>query len=117
MTFNLTELPTRTSYRLNYYGIKGNILHWIESFLRGCTQQVVVEGSKSSQCEVTYDIPQDTVLGPVLFLIFINDIVATCSIKSEIRLFADDILIYKTVITPAIQRTDFLVVMIQGCTE
>jgi len=57
-----------------------------------------VEGSKSSQCQVTYGIPRGTVLGPVLFLIYINNIVA--SIKSEIRLFADDILIYKTITAP-----------------
>jgi len=56
-----------------------------------------VEGSKSSQCKVTSGVPQGTVLGPVLFLIYINDIVA--NIKSEIRLFVDDIFIYKTITT------------------
>ena len=51
-----------------------------------------MEGSKSSQCQVTSGISQRTVLGPVLFLM--------TSIKSEIRLFANDILIYKTITTP-----------------
>ena len=73
-------------------------MHWLKSFLNGRTQQVVVEGSKSSVCQITPGVPQGSVLGPVLFLIYINDIVT--NIKSEIRLFADDILLYKTIATP-----------------
>ena len=65
------------------------MLHWLKSLLHGRTQQVVVEGSKSS---ISSGVPQGSVLGPVLFLIYINDIVM--NIKSEIRLFADDILLY-----------------------
>ena len=84
---------SRLLYKLNYYGIRGNILHWLESFLRGHTRQVVVEGSKSSQCLVSHKV-----LYSVQCLIYINNIVT--SIKSEIRLFADNILIYKTITTP-----------------
>jgi len=73
------------------------VLHWLESFLNGRTQQVIVEGSKSSTCVVTSGVPQWSVLGPVLFLIYINDI--TYKIQSEIRLFADDIFLYKTIKT------------------
>ena len=89
---------SRLLYKLRHYGIRGNVLHWLESFLHGRTQQVIVEGSKSSTCDVTSGVPQGSVLGPVLFLIYINDIIA--NIQSEIRLFADDILIYKTIKTP-----------------
>jgi len=88
---------SRLLYKLNYYGIRGNVLQWLKSFLCGRTQQVVVEGSSSSICQVTSGVPQGSVLGPVLFLIYINDIVT--NIKSEIRLFADDILLYKTIAT------------------
>jgi len=73
------------------------VLHWLESFLNGRTQQVIVEGSKSSTCEVTSGVPQRSVLGPVIFLTYINDI--TYNIQSEIRLFADDIFLYKTIKT------------------
>ena len=69
--------------------------NWLESFLNGRTQQVIVEGSKSSTCDVTSGVPQGSVLGPILFLIYINDIITT--IQSEIRLFADDIFLYKTI--------------------
>ena len=85
-------------YKLNYYGIRGNVLYWLESFLNGRTQQVVVEGSKSPTCNVTSGVPQGSVLGPVLFLIYINDIVS--NIQSEIRLFADDVFLYKAIKTP-----------------
>ena len=57
-----------------------------------------MEGSKSSICEVTSGVPQGSVFGPVLFLIYINDI--AMNIKSKIRLFADDILLYKVIATP-----------------
>ena len=73
--------------------IKVRSLCTYASFLHGRTQQVLVEGSKSSICDVTSGVPQGSVLGPVLFLIYINDIIA--NIQSKIRLFADDILIYK----------------------
>ena len=83
---------SRLLYKLDYYGIRGNLHSWLSSFLYGCTQQVVVDGAKSSICKITSGVPQGSVLGPVLFLVYINDI--TINIYSEIRLFADDILIY-----------------------
>ena len=87
----------RLLYKLRYYGIRGNVSNWLESFLNGRTQQVIVEGSKSSTCDVTSSVPQGSVLGPVLFLIYINDIIT--NIQSEIRLFADDIFLCKTIKT------------------
>ena len=89
---------SRLLYKLNYYGIRGNLLTWLSSFLHGRSQQVVVDGAKSPVCKVTSGVPQGSVLGPTLFLIYINDIVL--NVKSEMRLFADDILLYRTIKNP-----------------
>ena len=89
---------SRLLYKLNYYGVRGNLLTWLSSFLHGRSQQVVVDGAKSPACKVTSGVPQGSVLGPTLFLIYINDIVL--NVKSEIRLFADDILLYRTIKNP-----------------
>jgi len=80
-------------YKLNYYGIRGNTLGWINSFLSNRTQKVVVDGKMSEAIDVTSGVPQGSVLGPILFLIFINDI--GDGLQSQARLFADDCLLYK----------------------
>ena len=85
----------RLLLKLNQFGIKGNIVRWIESFLTSCTQQVVLEGATSNQVHITSGIPQGTVLGPLLFLININDI--ENNIDSQLRLFADDCLLYQVI--------------------
>ena len=82
----------RLAVKLNYYRIRGNLLTWIESFLQNRSQLVVVDGHYSSPISVTSGVPQGTVLGPTLFLLYINDIDA--NIQSQVRLFADDCLIY-----------------------
>ena len=84
--------------KLDYYGIRGNLLNWLTSFLQNRSQEVIVEGMNSSSCNVTLGVPQGSVLGPVLFLIYVNDI--GLNIHSEIRLFADDILLYQPIRIP-----------------
>ena len=78
----------RLVQKLQFYGITGPTVRWIESFLSGRSQKVVVDGAQSLECPVISGVPQGTVLGPLLFLLFINDIAE--NIKSPIRLFADD---------------------------
>jgi len=58
------------------YGIQGNILEWIKPFLSGRKQTVVVNGIKSITSVVLSGVPQDSVMGLLLFLIYINDVVS-----------------------------------------
>ena len=85
----------RLSQKLKYYGIDGNTRTWINSFLTDRKQQVVVDNATSDIASVTSGVPQGTVLGPTLFLIYINDIAD--NITSNIRLFADDCVLYRTI--------------------
>ena len=89
----------RLLYKLEGYGIQGKALIWIQDFLHGRTQKVVIDGESSPTCPVTSGVPQGSVLGPILFLIYINDI--GNNIKSEIRLFADDTILYRKINTTA----------------
>ena len=81
--------------KLFSYGIGGKTLKWIDSFLCFRQQRVVVNGVKSELAPVLSGVPQGTVLGPLLFSLYINDI--SSDIESEIRLFADDCVCYREI--------------------
>ena len=83
--------------KLEYYGIRGDTLNWTMSLLSNRQQAVVVNGSRSSWMPVTSGVPQGSVIGPALFLLYINDI--TANIQSKMRLFADDSVIYREIHT------------------
>ena len=89
----------RLLLKLEGIGISGYTLGWIASFLEKREQTVVIEGTSSRTKPVTSGVPQGTVLGPVLFLVYINDLPG-CAVSSTTRLFADDCLIYKEIRTP-----------------
>ena len=82
-------------FKLPTHGVKGKTLKWISSFLGGRTQAVVLEGECSAEVPVTSGVPQGSVLGPLLFLLYINDLPE--HIQSQVRLFADDTAVYLTV--------------------
>ena len=86
----------RLIYKLQHYGISEQTTNWVTSFLSNRTQTVLLENSSSSQIPVTSGVPQGTVLGPILFLIYINDLPDYLK-HSQIRLFADDSIIYRTI--------------------
>ena len=87
----------RLLYKLDKYGVHRKTAIWIKDFLSGRTQKVVLDGHCSQNVPVTSGVPQGSVLGPILFLIFINDI--SQGISSQMRLFADDTIIYRQIST------------------
>ena len=75
-------------YKLKHYGFRNNISDWLYSYLHERKQCVVLNNTKSSYMSVRAGVPQGSVLGPLLFLIYINDISDNLSCLT--RLFADD---------------------------
>ena len=90
-----TVAHKRLLRKLESYGIDGNLYGWIQSFLEGRTQRVVADGETSGPAAVKSGVLQGSVLGPLLFLIFINDLAEHTT--STVRLFADDCVMYKSV--------------------
>ena len=83
--------------KLELLGIRGELLSWIRAFLTGRTQSVMIEGCFSQPYQVESGVPQGTVLGPLLFLCYINDLPNVLDPHTAVRLFADDLLIYRSI--------------------
>ena len=77
--------------KLRFYGIKGLLLNWIAAFLKDRHQSVVVGGMTSGQVAVDSGLSLGSVLGPLLFLLHINDLLSV--VTSQVRLFADECLL------------------------
>ena len=82
-------------HKLNHYGVGGEILYWITEFLHERTQFDVVRGTSSKHTAVISGVSQGTILGPLLFLAYINDM--PMETKSKIALFAGDSNLYRRI--------------------
>ena len=87
----------RLFLKTNKYGITGNILGWIKSFLSDRTQCIKIKNSISKSARVTSGIPQGSALGPILFVLYINDLPEVVDNKSMMFLFADDTKIFRRI--------------------
>ena len=87
----------KLALKLHDYGIRGPALKWVKGFLDNRHQSVIVNGSSSEPILVSSGVPQGSVLGPLLFLIYINDL--PMNVNFKVRLFADDAALYLTIST------------------
>ena len=78
--------------KLKSYGLDDDVISWIRELLSDRVQRVVLDGAVSNEVRVTSGVPQGSVIGQLLFLLFINDIGGT--VHSKLRLFADDAVVY-----------------------
>lgn len=83
-------------HKLKQFGFHGNMLAWFRSYLSNRRQRVIVGGSASSFSPVTSGVPQGSILGPLLFLLYINDM-PKVTMYSDVALFADDTKCFKTI--------------------
>jgi hypothetical protein len=88
-------------HKLKGHGIRGRLLKWLQSYLTDRSQRVTINGTNSAWGKIRAGVPQGSVLGPLLFLIFINDITHVIT-RCKIRLFADDTCLYIEVDQPAV---------------
>ena len=87
----------RLMSKIDHYGMRGNIHKWILSFLNNINQKVMIAGYSSDTISVDSVLPRGSVLGSILFLVFMNDLPDL--VKSQCRLFADDCLLYNEIKT------------------
>ena len=82
-------------YKLECNGISGNLLKLIRNFLSNRKQRVLLNGKNSEWAEISAGVPQGSVLGPLFFLVYINDLVG--NVRCDIKLFADDTWLFSVI--------------------
>ena len=87
-------------WKLKSCGIQGEVLKILQSFLNNRLQRVILNGQSSNWEKVNAGVPQGSILGPLLFLIYINDI--SSNLESEVKLFADDTCLFSIVNDPTL---------------
>jgi sarcosine oxidase/L-pipecolate oxidase len=75
--------------KLANYGIRGSLLNWFSHYLHGRQQRVITLGATSSKKPISSGVPQGSILGPILFLLYINDLPDAIE-NSKVACFADD---------------------------
>ena len=85
----------RLLFTIERHGIDGSALQWFRNFLTGRMQRVVIRDTCSSWTPVLSGVPQGTILGPVLFILYVNDI--SSGILSTVKLYADDTKVYSKI--------------------
>ena len=81
-------------YKAHKIGIRGKILNWIADFLKDRTFQVHIDNSSSSKYKITSGVPQGSILGPILFLIYVNELPEIIPKDICIKMYADDVKLY-----------------------
>ena len=76
-------------YKLHNYGIRGTAYNWLKSYLSDRQQYTIIGDSTSNVMSVSIGVPQGSILGPLLFLIYVNDMQHVCT-NTDLKLFADD---------------------------
>jgi len=85
-------------FKLQQAGIRGNLLSFLSNYLSDRQQKVILPGAHSTPIEILAGVPQGSILGPIMFLLYINDIIA--DIQAHIHLFADDTSLFMVVNSP-----------------
>jgi hypothetical protein len=83
--------------KLKAYGVSVRLFHWFSDYLNNRRQRVVVDGAASQWTPVTSGVPQGSILGPMLIVIFINDVPKVVENGTMSALFADDTKVYRTI--------------------
>ena len=87
-------------HKLRKFGFGGPLLQWFNSYLTDRLQRVTVPGATSNAFTITSGVPQGSILGPALFLLYVNDLLQAVE-SSRLTIFADDLKVYKEIRTPA----------------
>ena len=85
--------------KLERYGVAGHLHDWFKSYLQDCPQRVVVDGFNSSWAPATSGVPQGSLLGPILFIIFINDLPSALPDGTLTPLSADNTKLYRSILS------------------